>query len=101
MSLQRVGSLETFVNVPAEGLRSRRGSASSAAASERARKLTFNPLPESWDPVFEDEDDGHLHLGQSRGAFEVPRWKRIRKWLFRIFVTMDVSLGKLIHRLGV
>ncbi|KAI1653600.1 MFS general substrate transporter [Daldinia decipiens] len=77
MSLQRVGSLETFVIVPPEGLRSRRGSASSAAASERARKLTFNPLPESWDPVFEDEDEGHLHLGQSRGAFEVPRWKRI------------------------
>ncbi|KAF3064937.1 Protein FMP42 [Daldinia childiae] len=77
MSLQRVGSLEAFVIVPAEGLRSRRGSASSAAASERARKLTFNPLPESWDPVFEGEDEGHLHLGQSRGAFEVPQWKRI------------------------
>ncbi|KAI1390181.1 MFS general substrate transporter [Hypoxylon trugodes] len=76
MSLQRVGSLETFVNVPTEGRRSRRGSASSVAASERARKLTFNPLPESWHPVFDDEDT-QGHPGQSRGAFEVPQWKRI------------------------
>ncbi|KAI0843037.1 MFS general substrate transporter [Hypoxylon sp. FL0890] len=75
MSLQRVGSLETFVNVPTEGRRSRRGSVSSIAASERARKLTFNPLPESWNPVFDDEEEDHL--AQSRGAFEVPQWKRI------------------------
>ncbi|KAI1409785.1 MFS general substrate transporter [Hypoxylon sp. FL1857] len=75
MSLQRVGSLETFVNVPTEGRRSRRGSVSSVAASERARKLTFNPLPESWNPVFDDEEEDHL--AQSRGAFEVPQWKRI------------------------
>ncbi|KAI1142721.1 MFS general substrate transporter [Hypoxylon sp. FL0543] len=75
MSLQRVGSLETFVNVPTEGRRSRRGSVSSVAASERARKLTFNPLPESWNPVFDDEEEDHL--GQTRGAFEVPQWKRI------------------------
>ncbi|KAL7628669.1 hypothetical protein AAE478_000184 [Parahypoxylon ruwenzoriense] len=75
MSLQRVGSLETFVNVPSEGRRSRTGSVSSVAASERARKLTFNPLPESWDPVFDDDQDDHL--GQSVGAFVVPQWKRI------------------------
>ncbi|OTB02139.1 hypothetical protein M426DRAFT_322964 [Hypoxylon sp. CI-4A] len=72
MSLQRVASLETFVNVPQqEGRRSRRGSVSSVAASERARKLTFNPLPESWNR----DDEGHL--GQTRGAFEVSQWKRI------------------------
>ncbi|OTA92050.1 hypothetical protein M434DRAFT_396727 [Hypoxylon sp. CO27-5] len=75
MSLQRVASLETFVNVPTEGRRSRRGSVSSVAASERARKLTFNPLPESWNPVFDDEEEDRL--GQTRGAFEVPQWKRI------------------------
>ncbi|KAI1461627.1 MFS general substrate transporter [Annulohypoxylon moriforme] len=75
MSLQRVASLETFVNVPTEGRRSRRGSVSSVAASERARKLTFNPLPESWNPVFDDNEEDQL--GQTRGAFEVPQWKRI------------------------
>ncbi|KAI1760969.1 MFS general substrate transporter [Hypoxylon sp. FL1150] len=76
MSLQRVASLETFVNVPTEGRRSRRGSVSSVAASERARKLTFNPLPESWDPAYVEDRETH-HLAQSRGAFEVPQWKRI------------------------
>ncbi|KAI0385858.1 MFS general substrate transporter [Hypomontagnella monticulosa] len=86
MSLQRVASLETFVNVPTEGRRSRRGSVSSVAASERARKLTFNPLPESWDPVFDDQDDGHL--GQTRGAFEVPQWKRI----LQVVVTVVLCL---------
>ncbi len=86
MSLQRVASLETFVNVPTEGRRSRRGSVSSVAASERARKLSFNPLPESWNPVF---DQNHDQLGQSRGAFEVPQWKRIRESLF---LTKDVYL---------
>ncbi|KAI1774076.1 MFS general substrate transporter [Hypoxylon cercidicola] len=75
MSLQRVASLETFVNVPTERRRSRQGSVSSVAASERARKLTFNPLPESWDPAFVDDQD--RHLAQSQGAFEVPQWKRI------------------------
>ncbi|KAI0175672.1 MFS general substrate transporter [Hypoxylon sp. FL1284] len=75
MSLQRVASLETFVNVPTEGRRSRRGSVSSVAASERARKLTFNPLPESWNPAF--ADDQVPHHTQSRSAFEVPQWKRI------------------------
>ncbi|KAI2469999.1 MFS general substrate transporter [Annulohypoxylon bovei var. microspora] len=75
MSLQRVASLETFVNVPTEGRRSRRGSATSVAASERARKLTFNPLPESWGPVFDGHEEDQL--GKTRGAFEVPQWKRI------------------------
>lgn len=79
MSLQRIASLETFVNVPTEGRRSRQGSVSSVAASERARKLTFNPLPESWNPAFVDDRDHHL--AQSRGAFEVPQWKRIRECL--------------------
>lgn len=77
MSLQRVASLETFVNVPSEGRRSRRGSVSSVAASERARKLTFNPLPESWNPGYDDHEEDQL--GKSRGAFEVPQWKRIRE----------------------
>ncbi|KAI1374117.1 MFS general substrate transporter [Hypoxylon crocopeplum] len=75
MSLQRIASLETFVNVSSEGRTPRRGSASSIAASERARKLTFNPLPESWNPVFDEDQDGHH--SRSRGAFEVPQWKRI------------------------
>ncbi|KAI1101120.1 MFS general substrate transporter [Jackrogersella minutella] len=86
MSLQRVASLETFVNVPTEGRRSRRGSVSSVAASERARKLTFNPLPESWNPVFDDREEDHL--GQTRGAFEVPQWKRILQVVVMVVVCL-------------
>ncbi len=75
MSLQRVASLETFLSVPSEGHRSRRGSVSSVA-SIQARKLTFNPLPESWNPAIPDDVD---HPGQPLGAFAVSEWKRIRE----------------------
>ncbi|KAH7035213.1 major facilitator superfamily domain-containing protein [Microdochium trichocladiopsis] len=97
MSLPRVGSLETFLGIPGGANRgdgdSRRGSVSSiGSASLRARKITFNPLPESWDPgyrSFGDEGlDGpgapqlsqqqhHHQQPQSVGAFEVPQWRRI------------------------
>ncbi|GAW20001.1 hypothetical protein ANO14919_094950 [Xylariales sp. No.14919] len=75
MSLPRVGSLETFLSVPTEGERSRRGSIASTAPSMRPRRLSFNPLPESWDPVIARDIDHHP--AQTIGAFEVPRWKRI------------------------
>lgn len=82
MSLNRVASLETFLSAvhtndgrPVRQTRERRDSASSYAASERARKLSFNPLPESWDPAFTRDDDVP---NPAVGAFEVPRWKRIR-----------------------
>lgn len=81
MSLNRVASLETFLSAahtddgrPIRQTRERRDSASSYAASERARKLSFNPLPESWDPVFARDDDVP---NPAIGAFEVPQWKRI------------------------
>ncbi|KAI0099896.1 major facilitator superfamily domain-containing protein [Nemania sp. FL0031] len=74
MSLPRVGSLETFLSVPTEGETSRRGSITSSAPSIRARRLSFNPLPESWDPVVARDAD---HPAQTIGAFEVPQWKRI------------------------
>ncbi|KAI0539286.1 major facilitator superfamily domain-containing protein [Xylaria digitata] len=74
MSLPRVGSLETFLSVPTEGERSRRGSITSSAPSMRPRRLSFNPLPGSWDPVIARDVD---HPAQTIGAFEVPRWKRI------------------------
>ncbi|KAI1213903.1 MFS general substrate transporter [Annulohypoxylon truncatum] len=86
MSLQRVASLETFVNVPTEGRRSRRGSVSSVAASERARKLTFNPLPESWNPVFDDHEADQL--ARTRGAFEVPQWKRILQVVVMVVICL-------------
>lgn len=73
MSLHRVASLETFLSVSEDGLRSRRGSDASIGASERARKLTFNPLPESWDPVIARDDPQNTSVG----AFEVPKWKRL------------------------
>ncbi|CAN8099241.1 unnamed protein product [Discula destructiva] len=72
MSLNRVSSLETFSNL-----------SRSPSPSSRDRRLSFNPLPESWDP----------HAGKpgyigSVGAFEVPRWKRI----LQIFVTVIYCL---------
>ncbi|KAI0203743.1 major facilitator superfamily transporter [Astrocystis sublimbata] len=74
MSLPRVGSLETFLSVPTEGERSRRGSIDSLTPSVRPRRLSFNPLPESWDPVIAREID---HPAPTIGAFEVPQWKRM------------------------
>lgn len=104
MSLPRVGSLETFLGIPGgSGAHrrdstdnSRRGSISSiGSGSQRARKITFNPLPESWDPgyrsfpteTFEGAAGGNASLlhqalpqpPQTVGAFEVPQWKRVRK----------------------
>ncbi|KAL9944774.1 hypothetical protein D7B24_009365 [Verticillium nonalfalfae] len=68
MSLHRVGSLETFQILPhAPG--SRRGS---DASSIRARKLSFNPLPDEWDPPASKSD-----VVQAVSGFEVPQWKRI------------------------
>ncbi|KAI0391680.1 FMP42 protein [Xylariaceae sp. FL0594] len=77
MSLPRIASLETFLGVPAEGERSRRGSIASTAPSVtlRPQRLTFNPLPESWDPVIPEGDVDHP--ANTVGAFEVPQWKRI------------------------
>jgi hypothetical protein len=68
MSLHRVSSIETFTTLPAEQ-RLRRYS----DASTRARKLTFNPLPQEWDPQATPEQP------QAVGAFEVPKWKRLRR----------------------
>lgn len=42
--------------------------------SPRDRKLSFSPLPQSWDPPAEEE---HTH---TIGAFEVPKSKRICKF---------------------
>jgi hypothetical protein len=72
MSLNRVASLETFtvLQVPVDQ-RSRRSS--DALSDVRARKLSFNPLPEEWDAAILDQ----VH---AVSAFEVPKWKRIRKW---------------------
>ncbi|KAF9878986.1 MFS transporter [Colletotrichum karsti] len=68
MSLNRVASVETFQFIP-QGQNSRRRS---DASSVRAGKLTFNPLPDQWDPAA-NKPDTVLAVG----AFEVPRWKRI------------------------
>ncbi|KXH66550.1 major facilitator superfamily transporter [Colletotrichum salicis] len=68
MSLSRVASVETFQFLPqAQG--SRRGS---DASSVRAGRLTFNPLPDEWDPAASKPD-----TVLAVGAFEVPQWKRI------------------------
>ncbi|AEO53517.1 hypothetical protein MYCTH_2106347 [Thermothelomyces thermophilus ATCC 42464] len=69
MSLQRVSSIETFTTIPTNGSRPRRTS----DASTRARKLTFNPLPQRWDPPTT------LDQLAAVGAFKVPKWKRLHK----------------------
>ncbi|KAK5663269.1 hypothetical protein OQA88_3696 [Cercophora sp. LCS_1] len=66
MSLNRVSSLETFAILHTDQ-RSRR----SSDASTRARKLSFNPIPQEWDPI------PTLDSVQAVGAFEVPKWKRM------------------------
>ena len=77
MSLHRVASIETLREQHV-----RRGS----DASLHARKLSFNPLPQEWDPTQARPDRAgiDLHQNQERhkepvGAFEVPEWKRIRE----------------------
>ncbi|OLN94348.1 Protein FMP42-like protein 1 [Colletotrichum chlorophyti] len=69
MSLNRVASVETFQFVPQADRASRRGS---DASSVRAGRLSFNPLPNQWDPA-ESKPDTVLAVG----AFEVPKWRRI------------------------
>ncbi|KAG8164826.1 hypothetical protein KVR01_005101 [Diaporthe batatas] len=66
MSLNRVSSLESFSHLSVEGHRR------SPSPSSRDRRLSFNPLPESWDPPA--SKPGYL---ESVGAFEVPKWKRV------------------------
>lgn len=65
MSLHRVASLETFSHL------SSRGTSRDPSPSSRDRRLTFNPLPESW-----DSHAGKPGYIDSVGAFEVPKWKR-------------------------
>ncbi|ERS98434.1 MFS transporter Fmp42 [Sporothrix schenckii 1099-18] len=84
MSLNRVASLESFSFVPVESssrLHSRRSS--EASISVRSRKLSFNPLPDEWDPVAERADNI-----QAVGAFEVPKWKRV----VQVFATVVYCL---------
>ncbi|KAF3764944.1 MFS general substrate transporter [Cryphonectria parasitica EP155] len=66
MSLNRVSSLETFSHLHSPG------SSRAPSPSSRDRRLSFNPLPESWDP-----HAGKPGYIESVGAFEVPRWKRL------------------------
>ncbi|KAK2010563.1 FMP42 protein [Colletotrichum eremochloae] len=76
MSLNRVASVETFQFVPkAQG--PRRGSDTS---SLRAGRLSFNPLPDEWDPAA-NKPDTILAVG----AFEVPQWKRILQVVVAVF----------------
>ncbi|KAK4648148.1 uncharacterized protein QC761_107450 [Podospora bellae-mahoneyi] len=80
MSLHRVASLETFAILPTDQ-RSRR----SSDASARARKLTFNPLPQEWDPP------AGLDQLHAVGAFEVPRWKRLLQVAAAVFYCLFAS----------
>jgi hypothetical protein len=73
MSLNRVSSLESFSHLSVEGHRR------SPSPSSRDRRLSFNPLPESWDPP--TTTPGYL---ESVGAFEVPKWKRVCKSKWRM-----------------
>jgi hypothetical protein len=87
MSLNRPASLETFSFVPgADGGAPGERRGSDAGVGHRARKLSFNPLPEAWDPPSLKHD-----TIQAVGAFEVPKWKRIGK--FR--TSFSCSFGKI------
>ncbi|KAG6363052.1 hypothetical protein INS49_008147 [Diaporthe citri] len=77
MSLNRISSLESFSHLSVEGHRR------SPSPSSRDRRLSFNPLPESWDPP--TSQPGYL---ESVGAFEVPKWKRV----LQVFATVIYCL---------
>ncbi|KAH8675769.1 FMP42 protein [Xylariales sp. PMI_506] len=88
MSMHRVSSLETFLSASDDGIRTRRASVSSFGASERARKLSFNPLPESWDPVTVKDDSGPV---PAVGAFEVPKWRRMLQLIVTVLYCLFAS----------
>lgn len=92
MSLNRVASIETLADHHV-----RRGS----DAGHRPRKLSFSPVPQSWDPPQpslnkatngqdhfygnggdeqQQQQDQYHDDGSPISAFEVPEWKRIRKY---------------------
>ncbi|EKD11887.1 uncharacterized protein L3040_009030 [Drepanopeziza brunnea f. sp. 'multigermtubi'] len=72
--LQRVSSIESLGSIyPASHPRARSGSHS---PSSRDRKLSFSPLPGSWDPPPAPELVAD-HIPPPIAAFEVPRSKRI------------------------
>lgn len=75
MSMNAVRSLETFQWVPGAEEAGPDGRRGSISAHLRARKLSFNPLPEEWDPPELRQDEI-----QAIGAFEVSKWKRMRKY---------------------
>lgn len=79
MSLNRVASLETLAVPPGHShdVRDRRVS----DASLRVRRLSFNPVPQDWESVPLRPDDPYV---DTVGAFEVPQWKRLRKWLIDV-----------------
>lgn len=85
MSLNRVASIETLADHHA-----RRGS----DASIRPRKLSFNPLPQEWDPAIPDTKPGH-HQPEQGGisAFDVPQWKRIRMFSTKTLTLATPFLG--------
>lgn len=82
MSLNRVASIETLTDHHV-----RRGS----DASYRPRRLSFSPMPQAWDPpqpLPSKTTDHHDFFqvpqpGIPVSAFEVPQWKRIRRFLSR------------------
>ncbi|OAA61272.1 major facilitator superfamily transporter [Niveomyces insectorum RCEF 264] len=78
MSLNRVASLESVAFLPGRPSSRRSSDASSVPVSllvsdgARSRRLSFNPLPDAWDPI-----DTRTDMVQAVSAFEVPVWKRI------------------------
>ena len=82
MSLNRVASIETLTDHHV-----RRGS----DASYRPRRLSFSPMPQAWDPPqpLPNKTTDHHDFFQAPqpgipvSAFEVPQWKRIRRFLSR------------------
>lgn len=76
MSLNRVASVDTLAAVPHHDSLDRR----SSDASLRVRRLSFNPVPQDLDSAMLMPEDPYI---ETIGAFEVPQWKRLRKWSWR------------------
>ena len=87
MSLNRISTLETFsfdgpngssgAVTPQMVLGRRSSDASLGRSSLQGTRVTFNPLPDGWDPRITRQD-----AVQAVPAYQIDRWKRIREWLY-------------------
>lgn len=82
--LARVSSMEALSPERGRSPVGRRGS--------KDRKLSFSPMPGSWDPAnVEDDED----IMENIAAFEVPKSKRICEYCYSLVILLDAIFEKI------